>query len=62
MQSIERLGAAHSAMIASIGPILTIVLATLFLDEYLNAWQWLGCALNIIGVMMISLSKKKLMA
>lgn len=62
MQSIERLGAAHSAMIASIGPILTILLATLLLDEYLNAWQWLGCALNIIGVMMISLSKKKLMA
>lgn len=61
MQSIERLGAAHSAMIASIGPILTIVLATLFLDEYLNAWQWLGCALNIIGVMMICLSKIKLM-
>ncbi|MGB9189823.1 DMT family transporter [Acinetobacter sp.] len=58
-QSIVRLGAAQSAMIASIGPILTIILATIFLGEHLNAIQWLGCMLNIIGVMMITLSKKK---
>lgn len=60
MQSIQRLGAAQSAMIASIGPILTIILAVLFLGEQLNAIQWFGCLLNIIGVMMITLSKKKL--
>ncbi len=60
MQSIERLGASQSAMIASIGPILTILLAVLFLNEHLNLWQWLGCILNIVGVMMITLSKKKL--
>ena len=59
-QSIARIGAAQSAMIASIGPILTIILATLFLGESLNATQWFGCALNIIGVMIITLSKKKL--
>lgn len=58
-QSIARLGAAQSAMIASIGPILTIILATIFLGEHLNAIQWLGCMLNIVGVMMITLSKKK---
>ena len=60
MQSIERLGASQSAMIASIGPILTIILATLFLGEKMNAIQWFGCALNIVAVMMITLSKKKL--
>ena len=60
MQSIERLGASQSAMIASIGPILTIILATLFLGEKMNAIQWFGCVLNIVGVMMITLSKKKL--
>lgn len=60
MQSIARLGAAQSAMIASIGPILTILLAVAFLDEHLNAIQWFGCLLNIAGVLMITLSKKKL--
>lgn len=59
-QSISRLGAAQSAMIGSIGPILTIILAVALLGEYMNGIQWLGCILNIIGVMMITLSKKKL--
>lgn len=60
MQSIARIGASQSAMIAAIGPILTILLAVLFLNEHLNAWQWLGCGLNIIGIMLISLSKHRL--
>ena len=59
-QSISRLGAAQSAMIGSIGPILTIILAVALLGEHMNTIQWLGCILNIIGVMMITLSKKKL--
>lgn len=60
MQSIERLGASQSAMIASMGPVLTLLLAVVFLNEHLNGWQWLGCLLNIAGVMMITLSKHKL--
>lgn len=59
-QGIARIGASQTAMIASIGPILTIILATLFLGENMNAIQWFGCALNIIGVLIITLSKKKL--
>ena len=60
IQSIERLGASQSAMIASIGPVLTILLAVAFLNEHLNIWQWVGCLLNIVGVMMITLRKKRL--
>ena len=60
MQSIQRLGASQSAMIASIGPILTIIFAVLFLNEHLNLWQWIGCGLNIVGVLMISLGKSRL--
>lgn len=59
-QGIARIGASQTAMIGSIGPILTIILATLFLGENMNSIQWFGCALNIIGVMIITLSKKKL--
>ena len=59
-QSIGRIGASQTAMIGSIGPILTIVLATAFLGESMNMIQWFGCGLNILGVMMITMSKKKL--
>lgn len=58
--SIEYLGSSQSAMISAISPILTILLAVLFLNEHLNTIQWIGCMLNIVGVMMVTLSKKRL--
>lgn len=60
MQGIEKIGASQAAMIAAVGPVLTILLAVLFLGEQLNTLQWLGCAINIIGIGIISLSKKRL--
>lgn len=59
-EGIARIGASQTAMIASVGPILTIILATLFLGESMNLIQWFGCALNILGVLIITLSKNKL--
>ena len=56
--SLENLGASQSAIISSIGPILTIFLAILLLDEHLTSLQWFGCLLNIVGVMMITFRKK----
>lgn len=58
MQGIQRIGAAQAALISAGGPILTIVLAVAFLGEHLNWIQWLGCGLNIIGVLMITLKPK----
>ena len=58
--SIEYLGASQSSIISSVGPVLTIFLAILFLNEHLNLIQWIGCILNIVGVMMITFSKNKL--
>lgn len=58
MQGIARIGSAQAALISSGGPILTLLLAVIFLGEHLNAIQWLGCALNIIGVLMITLTPK----
>lgn len=55
MQGIQRVGAAQAAMISAGGPILTVLLAVLFLGETLNAIQWCGCVLNIVGVCMITL-------
>lgn len=59
MQGIARIGSAQAALISAGGPILTLLLAVAFLGEHLNAMQWLGCALNIFGVLMITLLPKK---
>ncbi len=58
MQGIERIGSSQAAMISSGGPVLTVFIAVLALNEHLNALQWLGCALNIGGVLMITLTPK----
>lgn len=58
MQGIQRIGAAQAALISSGGPVLTIVLAVALLGEHLNVLQWIGCALNIVGVLMITLKPK----
>ena len=59
MQGIARVGPAQAAMLSAGGPIITIVLAVAFLGESLSWIQWVGCALNIVGVLMITLRPTK---
>lgn len=59
MQGIARIGSAQAALISAGGPIMTLLLAVMFLGESLNLIQWFGCALNIVGVLMITLAPKK---
>jgi drug/metabolite transporter (DMT)-like permease len=55
MQGIARVGATQAAMLSACGPILTLLLAVAFLAESLSWIQWMGCALNIVGVLIITL-------
>jgi drug/metabolite transporter (DMT)-like permease len=48
------------AMIAGLQPVLTAVLAQILLNERLNAKQWLGMALGLIGVALVIVSKYSL--
>lgn len=57
MMGVERLGASHASMLSAGGPIFTLILAVIVLGEYLNGWQWLGCILNILGVLLVSFKK-----
>ncbi|MGB0929265.1 MAG: DMT family transporter [Chitinophagales bacterium] len=59
MQGIKIIGSSNASIIGSIGPISTVVLAYIFLDERLGWLQWSGTFLVIAGVMMISLKKNK---
>jgi drug/metabolite transporter (DMT)-like permease len=59
MQGIARVGAAQAAMLSAGGPIITVVLAVVFLGESLSWIQWIGCMLNIVGVLLITLRPAK---
>lgn len=56
-EGIRIIGASNAAIIGSIGPISTIILAYIFLEEHLSFLQWVGTFIVIGGVMMITLQK-----
>jgi len=58
-EGIRIIGASNASIIGSVGPISTILLAYIFLDERLGFWQWLGAIVVIGGVLLISLQRKK---
>lgn len=57
-EGIRIIGASNAAIIGSVGPISTIVLAYIFLGERLGVWQWVGTFFVIGGVLIISLKKE----
>ncbi len=57
--AIKKLGASNFSIIGSIGPISTIILAYLFLDEKLTLLQILGAIIVIVGIVIVSLNKSK---
>lgn len=57
MLAIERIGAGHTAMVAMVGPVSTILLARLLLGEPVTGWGLAGTALVLSGVLLLSYRK-----
>lgn len=57
-EGIRIIGSNNAAIIGSIGPISTIVLACIFLGEHLGTWQWLGTFFVIAGVLLLALKRR----
>jgi drug/metabolite transporter (DMT)-like permease len=57
--SIKMISSSNFAIVAGIGPISTIILASIFLGESLTLLQFFGALVVIIGILLISFSKKK---
>jgi drug/metabolite transporter (DMT)-like permease len=57
-QGIKRIGSDNAAIVGSIGPVSTILLAYFFLDENISVLQILGTALVLAGVLVIGWGKK----
>ncbi len=57
-QSIKMISSSNFAIVAGIGPISTIILATIFLNEKLTILQVLGTIIVILGILFVSKSKK----
>ena len=54
---IRLIGSSHASMLGTVGPVATIFLGFVFLDEPITAIQLVGAALVVAGVLAISLAK-----
>lgn len=58
---IHRIGSSKSSILSSIGPVSTLILANIILDEELGIYQIIGTALVLGGVFIISRKKKEVL-
>ncbi len=57
--SIKMISSSNFAVIAGVGPISTIILAVIFLEEHLTVLQLFGALVVIIGILLVSIKKAK---
>jgi drug/metabolite transporter (DMT)-like permease len=58
MLAVERIGASRASMASMVGPVSTIALAYLFLDERISIWQMAGTALVLTGIYVLTRAGK----
>ena len=58
--SIKMISSSNFAIVAGVGPISTIILAAIFLNERLTWLQLFGALVVIVGILVVSLNKQKL--
>lgn len=57
-EGIKRIGSDNAAIVGSVGPVSTILLAYFFLNEPISAFQIAGTVLILFGVLLISRGNK----
>ena len=54
MLALERVSAGVTAQVSMIGPLSTIALSILILDEHFNVWIGAGTALVLVGIWLLA--------
>ena len=57
-EGIRLIGSDNMAIVGTIGPISTIIMANIFLGEPIEFWQVIGTLLVLVGVLLIGIKKK----
>lgn len=56
-EGVRRIGAQRGAVLSTVGPPTTVVLAWGLLGERLSIWQWAGMALIVLGILVLDLAR-----
>lgn len=58
-EGVRRIGAQRGAVLSTVGPPTTALLAWALLGERLSGWQWLGVVMIVVGILVLDLSRVK---
>jgi drug/metabolite transporter (DMT)-like permease len=58
-EGVRRIGAQLGAVLSTVGPPTTVIIAWLTLGERLNLWQWLGMGLIVLGILALDLARSR---
>jgi drug/metabolite transporter (DMT)-like permease len=58
-EGIKRIGSDNAAIVGSIGPVSTLVLAYFFLEERFSTFQLFGTLMILFGVLLVSGQREK---
>jgi drug/metabolite transporter (DMT)-like permease len=61
VEGIKRVGSDNAAIVGSIGPVSTLLLAYFFLQESISLFQVVGTIMILFGVLLVSGQKRKQM-
>ena len=56
-EGVRRIGAQRGAVLSTVGPPTTVLIAWALLGERLGGWQWLGIALIVGGILALDLAR-----
>jgi drug/metabolite transporter (DMT)-like permease len=59
VEGIKRIGSDNAAIVGSIGPVSTLILAYFFLQENISFYQIIGTIMILFGVLLVSGQKRK---
>lgn len=58
-EAIAKIGTAQTGIVGTLGPVITIVLAVIILNEPFTTYHMIGISLVMIGVMLLTIKSKK---
>lgn len=58
-EGVKQIGAQRASLLSTVGPASTIILASIFLDESMRWFQYLGVAITLTGILVLELKQKQ---
>eukprot|EP00520_Triparma_pacifica_P018598 CAMPEP_0118642724 /NCGR_PEP_ID=MMETSP0785-20121206/5987_1 /TAXON_ID=91992 /ORGANISM="Bolidomonas pacifica, Strain CCMP 1866" /LENGTH=335 /DNA_ID=CAMNT_0006534293 /DNA_START=83 /DNA_END=1086 /DNA_ORIENTATION=+ len=55
LEALRLLGARRVIVVDTVKPVMASVMGSIFLDEHLNVWTWVGMFVTLVSVLMVSL-------